>query len=112
MWRWIAVLATLGCQRDHRVTTPREMPAPSIQVGACGEPGRDGVMSAKPSIKRADRDLDNDGTAEVVVVDRNLCTPEGNCFWNVFRTAKDAQCSRYAGTFAAASLTRACATSI
>lgn len=81
------------------------MPSPSIQVGACGEPGRDGVMSAKPKIARADRDLDGDGVNESIVADRALCTPEGNCYWNVFLApASPTECSRYAGTFAAAGL--------
>jgi len=81
------------------------MPTPSVQVGACGEPGRDGVMSAKPKIDRADRDLDGDGRAESIVVDRALCTTEGNCYWNVFRTAlAHGECARYAGTFKGAAL--------
>ncbi len=81
------------------------MPTPSVQVGACGEPGRDGVMGTSPKLDRADRDLDGDGTAEAIVVDRAMCTPEGNCYWNVFRAPHAAgECSRYAGTFAAAAL--------
>jgi hypothetical protein len=105
MSRWIVLAAALvACRKQPHVATPREMPTPSIQVGACGEPGRDGVMSAKPSIKRADRDLDGDGVAEILVVDRALCTPEGNCYWNVFRPPSGGSCTRYAGTFAAAAL--------
>ena len=81
------------------------MPTPSVQVGACGEPGKDGVMSAKPKLDRADRDLDGDGRAESIVVDRALCTTEGNCYWNVFRTPlAHGECARYAGTFKAAAL--------
>jgi len=79
------------------------MPTPSVQVGACGEPGRDGVMSQKPKIDHADRDLDGDGRNEPIVVDRALCTPEGNCYWNVF-VSKGDSCARYAGTFKAAAL--------
>ena len=85
------------------------MPTPTIQVGACGEPGRDGVMSAQPKLDRADRDLDGDGRPESIVVDRALCTAEGNCFWNVFRTPANAgDCARYAGTFQAAALEPLC----
>lgn len=83
------------------------MPTPSIQVGACGEPGKDGVMSPDPRVDRADRDLNNDGVVEAIVVDRALCTPEGNCYWNVFvapPAARATECSRYAGTFAASAL--------
>lgn len=84
------------------------MPLPSIQVGACGTPGRDGVMTAAPKIDHADRDLDGDGTVESIVVDRAMCTPEGNCYWNVFLPAvrgdSGRECARYAGTFAAAAL--------
>ena len=105
MSRWILVVATLSaCRTERRVTTPREMPAPSIRVGACGDPTRDGVMSERPKVDRADRDLDRDGTAELIVVDRALCTAEGNCFWNVFLPATGGECARYAGTFAAAAL--------
>ncbi len=89
------------------------MPLPSIQVGACGQPGRDGVMSAAPKTDRADRDLDGDGVAESIVVDRAMCTAEGNCYWNVFLSphvdratgvAATGECARYAGTFAASAL--------
>jgi len=84
------------------------MPTPSIQVGACGEPGKDGVMGVNPTTGHADRDLNSDGIVEPIVVDRGLCTPEGNCYWNVFvppgRDAGATDCSRYAGTFAAAAL--------
>lgn len=95
-----------GCTRDKRATTPRTIPTPTVQVGACGEPGRDGVMGTNPKLDRADRDLNSDGTVEAIVVDRGMCTPDGNCYWNVFRAppAGSEECSRYAGTFAAAAL--------
>ena len=83
------------------------MPSPSILVGACGEPGKDGVMSASPKPERADRDLNNDGRLEAIVVDRALCTAEGNCYWNVFLSppaGSPTECARYAGTFAASML--------
>lgn len=95
-------VAILGaCQRAPSATTPRRVPTPSVQVGACATPGRDGVMGVAPRVDRADRDLDNDGTQEPIVVDRSLCTAEGNCYWNVFVTPETGtpDCARYAGTF-------------
>jgi hypothetical protein len=97
----IAPLVLAACQRSPGPTTPRPMPTPSVQVGACATPGRDGVMGARPRLDRADRDLDGNGTLEPIVVDRALCTAEGNCYWNVFvgPTAGAADCARFAGTF-------------
>lgn len=80
------------------------MPTPSVQVGACGSPDADGVIGRSPKLERADRDLDGDGTPETIVVDRTMCTPEGNCYWNVFTPARAGECARYAGTFAATAL--------
>ncbi len=102
----MAVGAVAACRRESRATTPRSMPSPSVQVGSCGEPGRDGVMGEKPRLDRADRDLDGDGRSEAIVVDRALCTAEGNCYWNVFMAprAGTEECSRYVGTFAGAAL--------
>lgn len=95
-----------ACGGKKAATTPRAMPSPSVQVGACGVPGRDGVMGASPKIDRADRDLDGDGVSESIVVDRTLCTAEGNCYWNVFLAPPQGsgECARYAGTFAGAAL--------
>ena len=106
-WAALAVVAALtallpgACHREPRATTPRPVPTPSVQVGSCATPGRDGVISAAPRLERADRDLDGDGVAEAVVVDRALCTAEGNCYWNVFLmpAAGASECPRYAGTF-------------
>lgn len=102
----LLALAAAACTKSHAPTTPREVPTPSVQVGSCGEPGRDGVMSAKPHVDRADRDLDGDGTAESIVVDRGMCTSDGNCYWNVFKAPPPGsqECARYAGTFAGAAL--------
>lgn len=102
----VLAVAAASCTRTPRASTPRQMPVPSVQVGACGEPARDGVIGQAPRLDRADRDLDGDGTAETIVVDRAMCTPEGNCYWNVFRPppAGSTDCARYAGTFAAAAL--------
>jgi len=104
-WLVPVALAT-GCSKQKPAATPRMMPMPSIQVGACGTPGQDGVMGKTPRLERADRDLDADGKAEAIVVDRAMCTPEGNCYWNVFVAPRgpEAGCSRYVGTFAAANL--------
>ena len=84
----------------------RVMPTPSVQVGACGDPSRDGVMSAAPKLDHADRDLNGDGVTEAIVVDRAMCTPDGNCYWNVFLSPPQGgpSCARYAGTFEAAAL--------
>jgi hypothetical protein len=100
-------LAAAGaCHREPRTTTPRPVPVPSVQVGTCGSPGRDGVIGAAPRLERADRDLNGDGVFEAVVVDRSLCTREGNCYWNVFivPAAGSSECARYAGTFEAGAL--------
>jgi hypothetical protein len=104
----VATLATFtlaACSKSGRSTTPREMPLPSVQVGACGRPGVDGVLGKSPKLERWDRDLDGDGVAEYVVVDRGMCADD-NCYWNVFRPppAGSTECSRYAGTFAGAAL--------
>ena len=100
---WIVVVgATLAaCHRAPHVTAPRPLPSPSIQVGSCAQPGRDGVMGTTPRIDRADRDLNGDGVTEAIVVDRGLCTGDGNCYWNVFLVPPvgSSECARYAGTF-------------
>lgn len=102
---WL-ILVVAACTSPKKASTPREVPTPSVQVGACGEPGKDGVMGASPHLDRADRDLDGDGTPESIVVDRAMCTGEGNCYWNVFKAppAGSQECARYAGTFAGAAL--------
>lgn len=63
-------------------------------------------MGSSPRVDHADRDLDDDGAVEIVVVDRAMCSSEGNCYWNVFRGARatGGDCLRYAGTFAGAAL--------
>jgi hypothetical protein len=102
----VCVAALAACTRKRAPTTPTRSPTPlaSIQVGECGEPGRDGVMGERPRVERADRDLDGDGRPEPVAVDRAMCTPEGNCYWNVFRAGGDGECTRFAGTLAGAAL--------
>jgi hypothetical protein len=102
----LLLLALAACTHPHGPSSPRVMPTPSVQVGACGTPGRDGVTSTSPRLERADRDLDGDGAPEAIVVDRALCTGDGNCYWNVFTSppAGSGECARYAGTLAAAAL--------
>jgi hypothetical protein len=99
------VLAAAACTHPHRDTTPtaRGVPTAAIAVGACGDPARDGVLGSSPRLERADRDLDGDGRPESIVVDRGLCSDEGNCYWNVF-TQPAGQCARYLGTFEGAAL--------
>ena len=103
-----AVLVTglVACTRAPHASSPRTVPTPSVQVGACGEPDHDGVIGSSPRLDHADRDLDGDGKPERIVVDRGMCTGDGNCYWNVFRAppAGTQECSRYAGTFAGAAL--------
>lgn len=102
----LAVLALGACGRRHPVTAPGQpLPvAPALPDGACADPERDGVVSERPALKRADQDLDGDRTPEVVVADRALCTAEGNCHWNLFR--RQDGCYRYLGTVAAARMQR------
>jgi hypothetical protein len=103
----LTLTALAACSRRQASTTPKavRLPTASVQVGACGEPGRDGVMGGSPKVDRADRDLDGDGQPEAVVVDRSMCTSDGNCYWNVFRSGGETgECYRYAGTFQGAAL--------
>ena len=92
-----------ACTHPHEPEPPHTQPMPTVQVGTCGDPTRDGVVGAHPHLEHADIDLDNDGTPEVVVTDRSRCTPEGNCYWNVF-TSRHNDCVRYVGTFVGATL--------
>lgn len=81
------------------------MPSSSLGLGDCGAPERDGVITSSPRLDRADRDLDGDGRAEIIAVDRAHCDARGNCYWNVFKPAVDAKdCLRYVGTFAGGTL--------
>lgn len=100
----IALAAACGGKRPP--SGPRVLPTPTVQVGACGDPQRDGVIGNAPRLERADRDLDGDGQHEIVVVDRAMCTAEGNCYWNVFVPPRPGtpSCARYAGAFAATAL--------
>ena len=101
-----ACTSLTACTREQRATTPKPVPTPSVQVGTCATPGRDGVVGPSPRLERADRDLNGDGATEAIVVDRALCTAEGNCYWNVFVVPPGAasECARYAGTFEGSAL--------
>ena len=105
--RSLALLVLIACTHAHPQTTPstRTELLPTVQVGACGDPMRDGVLSPHPRLEHADRDLDSDGRAETIVVDRNRCTADANCYWNVFAQPRDpGDCARYIGTFEGAAL--------
>lgn len=101
----LVLVLVSACTKSTPASTTVRIPTASVQPGNCGEPERDGVMSDKPSVDHADRDLDSDGRVEIIVVDRTKCTSDGNCYWNVFRQPTEpGECSRYAGTFAGANL--------
>jgi hypothetical protein len=102
----LALALVAACHREARPTTPRPAPSPSVQVGTCATPGRDGIMGASPRVDRADRDLNSDGVPEAIVVDRALCTAEGNCYWNAFLLPHPGSpdCARYIGTFEGSAL--------
>jgi len=78
----------------------------NVGVGICANPERDGVLSARPSPRRADRDLNGDNKSEVVVADKSMCVGEGNCYWNLFHLDENASCHRYLGTVAASAIDR------
>jgi hypothetical protein len=94
----VALAALGGCPSSRR--PPPKAPAPSVSIGECADPERDGTVSANPDLRRADRDLDRDGVEEVVVADRTLCAGD-NCHWNLFSLAPGEEgCHRFLGTIA------------
>ncbi len=101
----IVLLAACG-SRSAAPATPRvvSVPSPTVRVGECGAPERDGVMSETPRPRRGDRDLDGDGRDETLVADEQMCTAEGNCYWNVFLPGDPGACARYAGALAGQAL--------
>lgn len=102
-----SLLALAACGGKSKKPRVGAVPVPTVAVGDCASPGRDGVMSDRPQVIHADRDLDGDGEPEAVVADKAMCTPEGNCYWNVFVPPPEnaaEQCQRFAGTLAAAAL--------
>ncbi len=102
----LVVAASCG-GKARRAPRVGVVPVPSIGVGECGQPESAGVLGPSPELVHADRDLDGDGALEVVVSDRSMCSPEGNCYWNVFVTPPPGSvdhCQRFAGTVAGAAL--------
>ncbi len=89
MRRAAMFLVLAACTHPHGQTTPaRTLPMPTVQVGACAEP---------PQGDHADRDLDSDGSPEIIVTDRKACARE-NCRWNVYKTVPG-ECTRFIGSF-------------
>src|SRR5437899_639122 len=104
MARYLVVVLLVACAHaaPRAIGSTQTIAPSSVELGTCADPARDGVVSEHPKIERADRDLDGDGVAEIVTVDRARCTAEHNCYWNVF--VKSDSCARYVGTFAATAL--------
>ncbi len=98
-----AVAGAGGACARTRAVGPQ--PAPASRVGLCADPEHAGVVSRRPHLARADRDLDGDRRPEVVVADRTLCT-SGNCYWNLYARDRGAGCQRYLGTVAASVIDR------
>lgn len=92
----LAAVSCAACTRGVRGAEQPE-PEPGPVSDACADPGADGAVSEAPDLDRADRDLNGSGTDEIVVADRELCTPEENCHWNIF-WAEDPECLRFVGT--------------
>ena len=102
----IAAIAACGGRPRKPSAPPRvdRLPTPSVHVGECATPERDGVVSAHPDRQHADRDLDGDGRPETVIADRALCAADGNCYWNVFVRETTDGCERFAGAVAGIAL--------
>ncbi len=75
--------------------------ASNARLGECANPRKAGVLSARPTLVSAHRDLNNDGHREKVFADKNLCKA-ANCSWNLF--TKQDGCARYIGTVAGSTL--------
>jgi hypothetical protein len=106
-WAFALAIALAACGGKSQRPRSAVVPVPTVAVGDCGTPGTDGVMGERPEVVHADRDLDGDGVPEVVVADRTMCTPEGNCYWNVFVPPPEGAaetCQRFAGTVAAVAI--------
>lgn len=93
--------AACGARRTAGARAPQPAPSSTVLPGDCADPTRDGVVGPEPTLERADRDLDGDGTAEWVSADRGVCDNEGNCQWNLFSGDAPDGCRRYLGTVAA-----------
>lgn len=94
----LLLLTTTGCR--HTNLNLETMPTVQRSKGHCADTGYDGVWSesGERRVKRADRDLNSDGSKELVIADQRLCS-KGHCYWNVFVGPKE--CQRYIGTIAA-----------
>ncbi len=100
-----AVAACGGKRTILRAERPPSVPTSGdVRVGDCADPTGEGVFGDRPKPQHADRDLDGDEVAEIVVADRRLCTDAGNCHWNLYRT--EGECHRYIGTVSAVSIQR------
>ena len=89
----------MGCAGRNR---PKPI-VPTVSKGSCADPARDGVVTEKPSITRADYDLNGVGVLEAAAADKNACDEKNNCYWNLFRKAhvqgtNGQSCWRYIGT--------------
>lgn len=105
----LGLVACGGPSRSARGPDVSRVPTPTVKVGECAEPERDGAVSAAPDRLRDRRDLDGDGVDETLVADRRLCQGD-NCYWNVFVRPATDECARFAGTLAAARLEAASTT--
>jgi hypothetical protein len=108
----LAALAALVAGACDRRRPPIKAPPSTVPLGSCADPRRDGILGERPALRRADRDLDGDRAVELVVADRNLCTADGNCYWNVYAPPAvsgppgEPPCWRYLGTIAASGIDR------
>jgi hypothetical protein len=98
-----AASACGGSSKGPTTVTP---PVSTVRVGDCGDPERDGIVGASPSLRHADKDLNGDDVDETIVADGDLCNAEGDCHWNVFVPDELAGCRRYAGTIQAIGIER------
>lgn len=117
--RWMIAALTLplaltlampacGSRRSKTTLPSQALARPALAVGSCGTPAHDGFLNPQSSavrLERADRDLNGDGQAEIVAVDRSMCDGDGNCHWNIFAEAPSSDvCQRFLGTVAGVTL--------
>ncbi len=100
----LVLIGACGSRASNQRPTQPIPVADGIHLGDCADPSVDGVLGDDAEFIRSDRDLNGDGVDEVVVADRDLCTAEGNCHWNLFRVHDG--CHRYLGTISAARMRR------
>ena len=84
--RWMIVAVTLplaltltmpacGSRRSNPTLPSQALVRPALAVGSCGTPAHDGLLNPQSNavrLERADRDLNGDGQAEIVAVDRSM----------------------------------------